>query len=148
VQGPRSGRDSKGMSQTPCNETGRETALRETPPRAAGVLAVAVPSREIVFVDTAVPDLDALVEVVGQTCEVVVLGATADALAQMEEALSARHSMDTVHVLAHGAPGAVWLGSTAMDDEVLARLGRRLRAAGHGLSATGRLLLYRVFRRD
>ena len=148
AQGPRSDSESNAMSQTPGTETGREEVMREAPRRADDIRAVAAPSREIAFVDAAAPDLDALVEVVGQTCEVVVLGTTADALAQMEEALSTRHDMDTVHVFAHGAPGAVWLGNTAMDEEVLARLGGRLRADGHGLSATGRLVLYRVFRRD
>lgn len=107
----------------------------------------AVP-REIAFVDTAAPDLDALVDVLGQTCDVVVVHSTSDGLEQMADVLSARDAMDTIHVLAHGAPGDVRLGSTAMDDEVLARFGRVLHANGHGLSERGRLLLYRVFRRS
>ena len=105
--------------------------------------------REIAFLDSASPDLDALVDVLGHTCDVVVLRAAGDGLAQMADVLSARDAMDAIHVLAHGAPGDdVRLGSTAMDDEVLARFGRRLHANGHGLSERGRLLLYRVFRRS
>ncbi len=137
---------STSMHQTPC-AADRSHAQPEGLRGAAAMPAAAASSREIVFVDTAAPDVDALVDVLGQTCEVVVVSETGDGLSQMMEALSTRHDMDAIHVFAHGSADDFCLGSTAMGDEMLARFGRRLQADGHGLSARGRLVLYRLFRR-
>ena len=137
---------STSMHQTP-SAADRSHAQPEGMRGVAAMPAAAASSREIVFVDTAAPDVDALVDVLGQTCEVVVVSETGDGLSQMMEALSTRHDMDAIHVFAHGSADDFCLGSTAMGDEMLARFGRRLQADGHGLSARGRLLLYRLFRR-
>lgn len=136
------------MSQTTTSVSDRDEAARAARRGSTHARAAAASSCEIAFVDSSAPDLDALVDVLGQTCEVVVVSATGDALAQMADALSARQDMDTIHVLAHGSAEDFRLGGTAMDDEVLARFGMRLQADGHGLNAKGRLLLYRLFRRS
>jgi hypothetical protein len=82
-------------------------------------------SREILFVDAAVLDADALVRDFIATrgenaeVEVVQLCADRDGLAQITEALAGEGDVSTVHILAAGEPGALQLGNSAVDVDTL-----------------------------
>ena len=105
-------------------------------------------AREVAFIDAAAPDFEALLAVLSQACEVVVVRPCSDVVAQMTEALAARLTMDTIHVFAHGHAGDFRLGGAPMDEGAFERLARHLRAQGLGPGVRGRLLLYRLFRRS
>jgi len=135
-----------GADEPAAREVAGGPAATRSEARLPRLTSVSRSDREIVFVDTAAPDLEALVEVLGRTCDVVVLQAADDGVAAILDALTARPSVDTVHLLAHGDSGDYRLGRTAMHDQAVADLGRQLHAEGLGLGATGGLVLYRLFR--
>ena len=88
---------------------------------------------EILFVDTAVSDLAALLAGVRPEVEAIVLDAQRPAARQMAEALAGRAGLAAVHVVAHGASGRVsfsagdWsAGSLAAAAEDFAAIGRAL----------------------
>ena len=98
--------------------------------------------REVVFVDSRVQDVATLLKGFAPGVEVVYLQAGADGLAQMATALGERGDVATVHVLAHGSEGQLWLGGTFLDNSTLAGQADALAALGRGLTADGDLLLY------
>ena len=98
--------------------------------------------REIVFVDSRVRDAETLLKGFPPDAEVIFLEAGEDGLQQMAEVLGARGDVGTVHVVAHGSEGQLWLGTTFLDSSTLADHGDALAAIGRGLTADGDLLVY------
>ena len=76
--------------------------------------------REIVFVDSRVRDAETLLKGFPPDAEVIFLEAGEDGLQQMAEVLGARGDVGTVHVVAHGSEGQLWLGTTFLDSSTLA----------------------------
>ena len=100
------------------------------------------PTREIVFVDSRVKDAATLLKGLPPGAEVVYLQAGEDGLQQMAAALGERGDVASVHVLAHGSAGQLWLGSSFLDNTTLAAHSNALAALGRGLTADGDLLIY------
>src|SRR5579862_3030464 len=64
-------------------------------------------SVEVAFVDPAVPDLTALLAGLRPEVQAHLLDGATPALKQIAQALEARGGADILHIIAHGAPGAV-----------------------------------------
>ena len=64
---------------------------------------------EILFVDAAVPGLEALRTQLRAGVELVVLDAARDPWAQMTHSVARHQDLNAVHLLAHGAPGRLLL---------------------------------------
>jgi Ca2+-binding RTX toxin-like protein len=95
---------------------------------------------EIVFVDSRVEDYQTLLHGLSADVQVVVLDPGCDGLAQIADALAGRRGVADVHVISHGGPGLLQLGSSriGLDD-----LGRPEWAAlRDALSPEADLLLY------
>ncbi len=103
---------------------------------------------EIVFVDAAVPDAQALVDSLlaqrpaDAAIEIVQIRSDADALQQINAVLSGQRDVDAVHLISHGDAGRLWIGSGLIDESTLqARSGDF--SAWHGaLSPEADLLLW------
>jgi Domain of unknown function (DUF4347) len=113
---------------------------------------------EIVFVDAAVPDAQALIDAVlaarapGADVEVVQISADADGLRQITDVLAAESGIDAIHIISHGGAGQLQLGSGIVDANALnagadalsacrrsaLRLRRRRGREGAGLRAGAR----------
>ncbi|SDM12851.1 Ig-like domain-containing protein [Oryzisolibacter propanilivorax] len=103
-----------------------------------------VTARDIIFIDSRVQNAATLLKGLPPGAEVMYLKAGEDGLQQMAAALGERGDVGAVHVLAHGSPGQLWLGTTHLDLAALERPQVRadLAALGRGLTADGDLLLY------
>ncbi len=117
----------------------QDTSVPDTPPL---VETSAAGGRSIVFVADDVADYGTLVAKLSPDHEVVVLDATRDGLAQMVETLGGRTDLQSIHVLTHGTPGAVSLGSLTLTAEVLEGRTADLSAIGKSLSSNGDILFY------
>jgi len=95
--------------------------------------------REIAFVDSRVVGQDALT-VQRDGMLVVVLDANQDGIAQISETLAQHQGLSAVHLLAHGDPGEMFLGSTVLDANAIAQ--GRIASWGASLGQSGDLLLY------
>ncbi len=97
--------------------------------------------RELLVVDTRIPDWQALVGEVRPNVQVLLLDANADPLAQVAAAIGDQ-PVAGIHLLAHGDPGALRLGGLVLDRQGIDRYATELAQLGAGLAADGDILLY------
>ena len=97
---------------------------------------------EIVFIDAGVPDVEALLEGIDASAEVVFLDGGSDGLDQITNALKGRSDIDTIHILSEGASGELRLGNAVYDHTALSNRAEDLSAIGSTLAAQGDIKLY------
>ena len=97
-------------------------------------------SREILFVDRGVADFDILSSLQPGTEDPS--RARRPAARQIAAALARRPGLETLHVIAHGAPGRVSFASGDWSLEALAEETQDFTAIGEALGPDGRLLLW------
>ncbi|MGI9213167.1 MAG: DUF4347 domain-containing protein, partial [Methylococcaceae bacterium] len=97
---------------------------------------------QVVFVLDNLPDWQTLAAAVGSDADLIVLNANADALAQMVSALANRKDLAAIHLLSHGAAGALSLGTTTLDSQTLQQRAADWAVIGQSLAEHGDLLLY------
>ena len=100
--------------------------------------------QEVAFIDGGVAGWDALLDQLPSDVEVVLLKPGEDALAQMAQWAATHSGYDAIHVLSHGAQGALTLGGSHLNAASLSGAAVRgeLAALGQALKADGDLLLY------
>jgi hypothetical protein len=104
--------------------------------------------RELVLVDASLPDGDRLLaDLLRATggerpVEIVYLDPTRDGIEQVSEALASHRGLAAVHVLSHGTPGAVQLGTTTLAAETLGERAATIGGWADAFAADGDLLLY------
>jgi hypothetical protein len=104
--------------------------------------------RELIFVDSRVEDLAHVLEPLIDAApgdvvfELIPIDAGADGLAQISAALAGRQGIDALHLISHGASGALLLGSGTVDAAVLAARADEVAAWSAALDAEADLLLY------
>ncbi len=105
-------------------------------------------ARELVFIDSRVPDaallLDQLMQQRGseRAFDIVMLNATEDGVAQINRVLAGEQELTAIHIISHGSAGMIEIGSTQLDAAQLARNGEAVARWGQALTVTGDLLLY------
>ena len=108
----------------------------------------AVLRQELVFVDTDTPDYQLLLDdlLSNQTderqFEVILLDNDQNGIDQISETLASRGDLDAIHIISHGADGAVDLGNTQLEFETLLQNSKQVANWGQALTAEGDLLLY------
>ncbi|MDH5536600.1 MAG: DUF4347 domain-containing protein, partial [Betaproteobacteria bacterium] len=109
---------------------------------------VQVQRHEIVFVDTATPDYQKLIEDIqrdghdGRTLEVVMIDGRSDGVQQITEILAARKDVSAMHIISHGADGVVYLGQRALDSNFIAQNEDQIVRWGAALTEDADLLIY------
>ena len=113
-------------------------------PHLDGPLAIQAPpsATTIVFIDSNVPDLATLTTEIADTAEIVILDPAKDGLDQMASYLAGRHDLASIHILSHGEPGKLHLGSSVYDAASLKAFDAELGRIGTALSESGDILIY------
>src|SRR5262245_15946671 len=96
----------------------------------------------ILFVDARVAADSQLPWWLTADTEVVVIDAGRDGIDQIAAALQGQTDLSAIHVLAHGAEGKLFLGSTTLDAQSVEGYAGPLAAIGASLAANGDILLY------
>ncbi|MFN7571704.1 MAG: DUF4347 domain-containing protein, partial [Betaproteobacteria bacterium] len=109
---------------------------------AATLSAAPSAAQEIVFIDARLAGAAELLAGLPPEVEVVVLAPDRDGLAQIAAALDGRHGLTAIHVLAHGAPGGLSLGSGWVDGDSLQLNADDARRIVGALAPDGDLLIY------
>jgi hypothetical protein len=103
-------------------------------------------SPQIVFVDPAVPDSEALVRALSLPNEfngqVVYLDGNRNGVEQITEVLANYQDLGAIHILSHGASGSLMLGNALLDARTVQDYADQLRDWGAALTEEGDLLLY------
>jgi Ca2+-binding RTX toxin-like protein len=79
-----------------------------------------MPSSNLVLIDTSVENYQSLVEGVIPGVEVIILDPTQDGIEQITAAVI-RHGATALHLVSHGSPGCLYLGSTQLSLDTLDR---------------------------
>jgi hypothetical protein len=98
-------------------------------------------AREVVFFEPSVSGYAVLRQGLAAGAEAVVLDPAADGLSQMAAFLAGRRDLAAIHVVSHGAPGAVELGAAALDEQALASRAAEVQALA-ALAPRADLLLW------
>ncbi len=72
-------------------------------------------AKAIYFIDARVDDRELVQSALPEDAVYVVLSGETDGVLQIRQALSDYRELDAVHVISHGASGALYLGSTVHD---------------------------------
>ncbi|MCC9643188.1 DUF4347 domain-containing protein [Rhodopirellula sp. JC740] len=100
---------------------------------------------EIIFVDSATPDLDALLEelrIHRAGSEVVVLDANRDGITQISEILESRSDVQSVQVISHGEGSSVRLGNVWLNAGNLDAYAGEIATWQHALTSDADILFY------
>ncbi|MEI6558828.1 MAG: DUF4347 domain-containing protein [Rhodospirillaceae bacterium] len=100
--------------------------------------------REVVFIDTSVGDYQTLVDGIRAGVEIELIDGGHSGFAQMALWAESHIGYDAIHVMSHGSPGTLRLGTDAVTDASLSTAVSRAELAeiGHALNAGGDLLFY------
>ena len=99
-------------------------------------------SSKIVFLDGMVPDRDLLLSHLPADAECCLLDEGLDGIDQILTFISGRSGIDSIHLVSHGSPGSLRIGSTLLDFSNVGTYASRLAAIGAALQENGDLLLY------
>ncbi|QOL49120.1 cadherin domain-containing protein [Massilia litorea] len=99
-------------------------------------------SREIVFIDSAVPDLNDLLGWMLPGVEKVVLPAMQPPVAAMANSLRNRSGIDAIHIIAHGQPGEIAFASGPLSLDTLEEAVTDLGTIGDALEDGGKVLVW------
>jgi hypothetical protein len=131
------------------NSNAPNLAVQQEPSETGRAPAEQIRSRhEIVFVDTRVDNYEQLLDDFRsqssdeRRIEVRILDAAHDGIEQITQALAGFSGLDTVHLVSHGADGAVQLGSTWLDRDALQAMADSIVRWRASLSGQADLLLY------
>ncbi|MCP4454477.1 MAG: DUF4347 domain-containing protein, partial [Planctomycetes bacterium] len=100
------------------------------------------PPREIVFVDSSLNLRSQLADAYQPGVVVSVFDAGQDGIAHITDALSSHNNLSTVHIISHGAPGQMVLGTSVLGSGSLDSHTDSLAAWGNALTSEGDILLY------
>ncbi|MCP3951535.1 MAG: DUF4347 domain-containing protein, partial [Desulfobacterales bacterium] len=104
--------------------------------------------RELVLVDTATDDYQALVDDLlaqaddSRHLDVVLLDSERSGIDQISETLLAYQELDAVHLISHGSDGAVKIGNESLNSEVLDQNSIEISAWSEAFSKEGDFLIY------
>ncbi len=98
--------------------------------------------REIVFIDSRVPQLETLLAAIRPGVDLVMLDGSRGGLAQIADYLGAHPGEQAVHIVSHGRAGGVELGNQWLDSDNLDAHADALARIGQSLAPDGDILFY------
>jgi len=102
---------------------------------------------ELVFVDTATPDYQMLLDDIAtrsgeQGLEVVMLDGDSDGIEQITETLAGRTNVGAIHIISHGSDGVVELGQGVLDAGSIEKNSNEIARWSTALTEDADLLIY------
>ncbi len=100
------------------------------------------PSRSLVLIDPTVQDHHLLIAGLNPDIEVFVLDAAEDGVEQISRLLADRQNLESIHLISHGQPGTLLLGSTQLNDRSLSHYADLIQGWAKSLAHQASLFLY------
>ena len=101
--------------------------------------ALSSPAQEVLFIDSRVPDLQAIMAAARPGVKVFILDPNESVVAQMAQALDGLHGLASISVVSHGDEGVLLLGNGPLFSGNLEQYQAQLKAIGAALGADGDL---------
>lgn len=99
-------------------------------------------SNSLVFIDSAVVNPQMLSAAASPQIEIVMLNAARDGIAQINEQLAHHDNVSSIHLVSHGQPGSLQLGTTQLSLNNIANYDNLLGGWSDALTDTADILLY------
>ena len=99
-------------------------------------------SRQIIFIDSTVEDIETLINSFDNNTEVHVIQSDQDGFVTMQNILSSQENIDAVHVIGHGSVGQIAFGTAVLNSDTLNAYENILQEIGTSLSENGDILFY------
>ena len=99
-------------------------------------------SRQIIFIDSAVEDIDTLINSFDAHAEVHVIQSDQDGFVEIQKILSDETNVDALHIIGHGSVGQIAFGTAVLNSDTLDAYEDTLSAIGLSLSEQGDILFY------
>ena len=97
----------------------------------------------LVFVDLGIPDAQTIINSLRATgADIVLIHSNQDGLLVVSQHLADRSDVAAVHIISHGSPGSLSLGSTELTADSLQRNSNAIAQWGNALSSDADILLY------
>jgi len=102
--------------------------------------------REVVFIDSRVPDQEILVDSIlskdSSAITILIIDPDKDGIDQITEALFAYRDIEAIHIISHGQSGAIRLGDSLVNSETLTEKATTLKSWSSFLQPGADILLY------
>ncbi len=106
-------------------------------------------TNELVFVDTATPDYQTLIDEMresalgqGRHFEFVLIDQERDGIRKITDTLAKKSDLDAIHIISHAQDGSVQLGSSKLDFDSLVKRAASIKRWGEALTEAGDILFY------
>jgi Ca2+-binding RTX toxin-like protein len=99
-------------------------------------------SHNVYIIDSQVADYAKLITQLPANSDWYLLNSDSDGVVQIADILSGYQNLDSIQIISHGSPGAVYLGSATLHSDNLYRYTRQLTVIGAALSDNGDILIY------
>ncbi|MBW4491941.1 MAG: putative Ig domain-containing protein, partial [Oscillatoria princeps RMCB-10] len=97
--------------------------------------------KQILFIDAAVPSCESLISGTLQGVETVVLHPREEGVGQIGAVLAGRSGLQSLHIVSHGSPGSIQLGSTKLNGDTIHTYANQLQQWAEALAGTD-ILIY------
>ncbi|PSB08496.1 hypothetical protein C7B69_22780, partial [filamentous cyanobacterium Phorm 46] len=98
-------------------------------------------NKQIIFVGSSVQDYQSLIER-ADGAEIFILNENFSAIEQISQALANQSDIEAIHILSHGSPGSLSLGSDTINNQNLTLFSNEIQQWGKALTKNADLLLY------
>ena len=99
--------------------------------------------RQVVVIDSSVPDYQSLLSGMDKSVKVIVLEQGKDGVEELAKALSEMHDVQAIHIISHGDEGRLYLGSAELTIESMSeRYADQLESLRGSLSDDADILIY------
>ncbi len=98
--------------------------------------------RQIIFIDSAVEDIDTLVNSFDDSAEVHIIQSDQDGFVAIQKILSDESDVDALHIIGHGSAGQIAFGTAVLNSDTLDVYEDTLKAIGLSLGEQGDILFY------
>ena len=101
-----------------------------------------IAAKAIAFIDAAVPDFQTLLNGIEAGTEVSIVDSSRDGIEQITAALASCKSIKSIHIVSHGSPGSIQLGSIWLNSDNLETYTQDLQKWSAALADDAEILLY------
>jgi hypothetical protein len=97
---------------------------------------------KLIFIDSNVEDYQSLISGISPNAEVIILDETLDGIEQITERLAIEQNIEAIHIISHGSPGSVHLGTNTLNSSNIESFGPGLKQWRKALIPGADILLY------
>ncbi|CAD5975737.1 Hemolysin-type calcium-binding region [Planktothrix tepida] len=98
--------------------------------------------KQIIFIDSAIDNYPSLIEGANKNAEIVILDPDKSGVEQITQALKSGSNIEALHIVSHGSPGHLQLGSDLLNGENIDSFNSLLQQWGKALTKTADILVY------